>query len=182
MTGFLEAVLIILLVVAALGAIVVWAGLRLVRRTVALGRRRALEFRARLLPPGPRRDAAALRHQLAAELHAMQQAIAAAPPGARMFRADPVAVLAEATRIATRLDADLATIETFLDRARQRTALATVTPQVVQLIDSIYSARQTVLQTAALDRERDLSVLGSAVADEAASLRNYEQNRRDLTI
>lgn len=182
MTGFIEAVLITLLVVGGLGAVLVWFGLRLARRTVAHGRRRVLEFRSRLLPPGPRRDAAALRTQLAAELHALRQTIAPTPTGARMFRADPRAVLAEATRISARLDADLATIEAFPDRAQQRTALATVTPQVVQLIDSIYSARQTVLRTAALDRDRDLSALTSAVADEATSLRNYEQTRRDLTI
>lgn len=182
MTGFIEAVLITLLVVAALGAVVVWFGLRLVRRTVAHGRRRVLEVRSRLLPPGPRRDAAALRHQLAAEVHAMRTTLAATPSDARMFRADPSSVLAEAARIAARLDADLATIETFPDRAQQRTALATITPQVAQLIDSIYSARHTVLRTAALDRDRDLSSFSTTVADEAASLRNYEQVRRDLSL
>jgi hypothetical protein len=182
MTGFIEAVLITLLVVGGVGALVVWFGLRLLRRTVAHGRRRVLQVRSYVQPPGPRREAALLRQQLAAELHAMRQAVAASPTGGRMFRADPSAVLADAAQLAARLDRDLATIETFPDRTQQSTALATVTPQVTQLIDTIYSARQTVLRTAALDRDRDLTALSATVSDEAESLRNYERNRRDLTI
>jgi hypothetical protein len=50
------------------------------------------------------------------------------------------------------------------------------------LLDTIYSARHTMLRTAASDRERGLTSLRESVAHEAASLRNYEHTRRDLTI
>jgi hypothetical protein len=179
MTAFTQAVLITFLVVVGMGGFLLWFGVRLARRTVARGRRRALELRSQFLPPGPRRDAAALRHQLAAELRTTRQTLAAAPDG-RIFQADPTTVLAEAAELAAQLDEDLATIEAFPDRAQQRAALATVTPQVVQLIDTIYSARQTMLRTAALDRDRELSRLSTSVAHEAASLGNYERAARDL--
>jgi hypothetical protein len=181
MTGFTQAVLITLLIAGCVGGLLLWWGVRLVRRTVAHGRRRALELRPRFLPPGPRRDAAILRQQLATELRTTRQMFTAGP-NSRIFRADPTAVLAEAAEFAAQLDDDLATIEAFPDRAQQRAALATVTPQVVQLIDTIYSARQTMLRTAVMDRDRELNRLSKSVAYEAASLGNYERAGRDLTI
>lgn len=170
-----EMLLIFILVAGCVGAVLIWYG---VRRTAAYGRRRLAEFRPQLVPPGPRRDAAVLRQQLAAELRATRAMFAAAP-SSRIFQADPAAVLAEAAGFAAQLDEELAIIEAFPDRAQQRTALATITPQVVRLIDTIYSARQTMLRTAATDRERGLTTFSESVAHEAQSLANYERARRD---
>lgn len=181
MPGFTASLLIITVAVIALVAICVWLAIRLVRRLVARGRRRVLELRPNLLPPGPRRDAATLRRQLAAELRSTEQTLAAVPNG-RIFQADPVRVLAEAAGYAAELDHELATIETFPDRAQQHAALERIRPQVIVLIETIYSARHTMLRTAAADRERGLSDLSEGVAHEAAALRNYEQTKRDLTI
>lgn len=181
MPGLTPALLISTIVVFAVGAALIWLALRLVRRAVAAGRSRALEVRSHLLPPGPRRDAAALRQQLAAELRSTRQILAAVPNG-RIFQADPARVLAEAAGYAAELDHELAMIETFPDRAQQNAALETVRPQVLKLLETIYSARHTMLRTAASDRERGLTSLNQTVAHEAASLRNYEQARRDLSI
>ncbi|MEP7021794.1 MAG: hypothetical protein ABI808_14205 [Pseudonocardiales bacterium] len=181
MPGVTAAVLISSIVVFAGGAVLIWLGLRLVRRVAAHGRRRALELRSHLLPPGPRRDAAALRQQLAAELRSTRQVLAAVPNG-RIFQADPTRVLAEAAGHAADLDHDLAMIETFPDRAQQHAALETIRPQALKLIETIHSARRTMLRTAASDRERGLTSLSDTVAHEAAALRNYEQTNRDLTI
>jgi hypothetical protein len=173
--------LIISVVVVVLFVVLAWLGLRLVRRAVAHGRRRALELRSNFLPPGPRRDAAALRQQLAAELRSTQRTLAAIPNG-RIFQADPTRVLAEAAGYTAELDHELAMIETFPDRAQQQAALETLRPQVLQLIETIYTARHTMLRTAASDRSRGLTGLSESVAHEAASLRTYEQTNRDLTI
>ena len=181
MPGVTKALLIITLVVVVVGVLLIWLGLRLLRRALAHGRRRATELRSRFLPPGPRRDAAALRQQLAAELRSTKQMLPAVPSG-RIFQADAVAVLAEAAGIAAQLDSELAMIETFPDRAQQRAALDRIAPQVTTLIESIYSARHTMLRTAAMDRDRGLTGLSDTVANEATSLRNYEQTGRDLTI
>jgi hypothetical protein len=162
-------------------AVLVWVGLRFIRRAVAHGRRRALELQSKFLPPGPRRDAVALRQQLAAELRSTQRTLAAAPNG-RIFQADPTRVLAEAAVYAAELDHELAMIETFPDRAQQHAALEAIRPQVHKLIETIYTARHTMLRTAASDRERGLTNLSDSVAHEAASLRTYEQTKRDLTI
>jgi hypothetical protein len=181
MSGLSSALLIIGVSVVAAGAVLVWLGLRLVRRVVGRGRRRVLELRSHFLPPGPRRDAVVLRHQLTAELESTRQTLAAVPNG-RIFQADPARVLAEAAGYAADLDHDLAMIESFPDRAQQHAALETIRPQVHKLLETIYSARQTMLRTAAADRERGLTNLSESVAHEAASLRNYEQTKRGLTI
>jgi hypothetical protein len=181
MPGFTASLLITTAVVFAVAATLVWLAFRLARRAVAHGRRRALELRSNFLPPGPRRDAAALRHQVAAELRSLRQTLTAQPNG-RIFQADPMRVLAEAAEYAAALDHELAMIETFPDRARQHAALETIRPQVLQLVETIYSARQTMLRTAAADRERGLTQLSESVAHEAASLRNYQQSKGDLTI
>jgi hypothetical protein len=177
----LTAALLIIGVVLVSGAVLGWLGLRLVRRVIARGRRRVLQLRSQFLPPGPRREAAALRHQLAAELDSTRQLLATVP-NSRIFQADPARVLAEAGGYVTELDRELALIETFPDHAHQQAALQAIRPQVVQLIETIYSARHTMLRTAAADRERGLSSLSDSVAHEAASLRTYEQTKRDLTI
>lgn len=177
MPDLTAALLIIALVVAGV-ALLAWLAVRLVRRMLAHGRRRVLELRTNFLPPGPRRDAALLRQQLAAELRSTRQTLAAVPNG-RIFQADPARVLAEAAGYAAELDHELAMIETFPDRAQQHAALETIRPQVVKLLETVYSARHTMLRTAAADRERGLTDLSDTVAHEAASLRNYERARRD---
>jgi hypothetical protein len=181
MPGFTATLLIISVVVILAGATLIWLVLRLVRRAIAHGKRRALEFRSNLLPPGPRRDAAVLRQQLAAELRSTQQTLAGVPNG-RIFQADAARVLAEAAGYAAQLDHELGMIETFPDRGQQHAALERIRPQVSTLIEAIYSARHTMLQTAAADRERGLSSLRDTVAHEATSLRNYEQSKRDLSL
>ena len=177
MSEFLTITGVVLMICIVLG----WLGLRLVRRAVAQGRRRALEFRSTFLPPGPRRDAAALRQQLAAELRSTQRTLATAPD-ARVFQADPTRILAEAAGYAAQLDHELAMIETFPDHAQQHAALAAIRPQVHKLIETIYTARHTMLRTAASDRERGLTSLNQSVAREAAALHIYEQTERDLSI
>jgi hypothetical protein len=181
MSGLGSALLIITVIVVAVGAAFVWLTLRLARRAVAHGRRRALEVRSLFLPPGPRREAAALRQQLAAELRSTRHILTTAP-NARIFQADPARVLAEAAGYVAELDHELAMIETFPDHVQQRAALEAIRPQVGKLMETIYSARHTMLRTAAADRERGLTHLSEAVAHEATSLRNYEQASRDLTI
>lgn len=181
MSEFASALLTITAIVLVIGAVLGWLGFRLVRRAIGHGRRRALELRSNFLPPGPRRDAVALRHQLAAELSSTQRTLAAVP-NARIFQADPARVLAEAAEYAADLDHELAMIETFPDRVQQHAALDSIRPQVLKLIETIYSARHTMLRTAASDRERGLTSLSESVAHEAASLRNYEQAKRDLSI
>ena len=181
MPALAEALLVTLLIAGAVGVVVLWFGARLVRRITTRGRARALELRPRFLPPGPRRDAAMLRHRLATELQTTARMFAAAPYN-RIFQADPAAVLADAAELAAQLDDELAVVEAFPDFAQQRAALATVAPQALQLMETLYSARNTMLRTAAVDRERELSRLSESVAHEAESLRAYEGRGRDLAL
>lgn len=109
MPGFASTLLIITVVLIAAVVVVVWLGLRLVGRAVTKGRSRALELRTHFLPPGPRRDAAALRQRLAGELRSTRQTLAAVP-NARIFLADPSRLLAEAAEYAVALDHELAMI------------------------------------------------------------------------
>ena len=107
--------------------------------------------------------------------------LAAAPQGL-IFRADAAAVLRELATTALDLDRELAAIERFRDPGQQRAALATVTPQVRQLIDTTYTARHTILRTAVEDRERQLAALRASVAQQAAALDTYQRNRGELSI
>lgn len=171
-------VLIVLLLVAA----VLLA--RLVRHAGQhLGglRWRLLELRPNLLPPGPRRTAARLRWRLNAELRATQDMLQHAPQGL-IFRADAAALLGELAATAKELDAELAAIDRFVDPAQQKKALATVSGQVDQLIETTYSARHTILRTAAEDRVRQLDSLRESVASQAAALDNYQRQRRRLNL
>ena len=94
-----------------------------------------------------------------------------------------IARTSETSRGFARRDREaLASIQTFPDPAQQLAALAPVAPQVVQLIDTCYSARQTMLRTAALDRDRTLSSLSASLAHQSAALATYERPGRDLTI
>jgi len=181
MTGFVLAVVISGVIVCAFAALLAWRVVRRVRRFVAQGRRQAAEIRTRLLPPGPRRDAAMLRRRLADEVRSTHQVLTIAP-GGRIFLADPVLVLADITTLAAALDEALASVQTFPDPAQQLGALAPIAPQVRLLIDTCYSARQTMLRSAALDRDRTLNSLSASVARQSAALATYEHVDRDLTI
>jgi hypothetical protein len=107
--------------------------------------------------------------------------LAAAPQGL-IFRADAAGVLQELGSTAADLDRELTAIERFVDAAQQRAALLTITPQVRRLIDTTYSARQTVLRTAAEDRERQLDTLRANVAAQAAALDNYRNSGGELRL
>lgn len=181
MTGSLIALLAAGAVVCAIAALVAMRVVRQVRRLIAGCRHQVAEIRIRLLAPGPRRDAAVLRQRLVDEVRSTSRVLAATPD-CLIFQADPALVLADLTTVATALDEALASIQTFPDLAQQRAALAPVEPQVAQLIDACYSARQTMLRTAALDRDRTLTSLSTSVADQADALARYERGRRELTI
>jgi hypothetical protein len=140
-----------------------------------------LELRSNMLPPGPRREAARLRYRLDAELRATTDMLHLAPRGL-MFRADATALLRELEATATGLDSELAAIERFLDPAQQRAALATISAQVNQLIETTYAARQTILRTAAEDRIRQLSALRTNVDAQARAFDRYQRDRSELTL
>jgi hypothetical protein len=165
-----------------IGAMIV--ALRVIRgasRRIGGWHARYLDMHTRFLPPGPRRDAARLRYRLNAELAATTEMLTTAPQG-RIFRADAAAVLQDLVIAAGALDTELAAIERFMDAGQQRNALATITPQVQQLIDMTYSARQTILRTAAEDRTRQLSDLRASVAAQAAALQAYQRRDGELSL
>ncbi|SOD74600.1 hypothetical protein SAMN05892883_3786 [Jatrophihabitans sp. GAS493] len=155
--------------------------LRFVWRSLRQVRARMFGARSYVTAPGPRRDAITLRRRLADEMRSSRQMLTAAPE-ARMFQAQAGPVLIDILTTAGGLDAELAEIERFVDPGQQRAALALVAPQVQQLIDTSYSARQTILRTAAADRERDLASLRDTVANEAASLASYQRSKDDLAL
>ena len=138
-------------------------------------------LRPRLLPPGPRRDAALLRRRLREELACTRAMLAAAPEGL-VFRADARELLGELAASAASLDADLAALERFADPVQLRAGLAVVAPQARQWIETSYSARQTLLRTAAEDRDRELGRLADRVAQQAAAAAAYRHGGRGLSI
>ena len=164
-------VLVVLVVVVAF----------LLRRVVRRVRHRVADLRPRLLPPGPRREAATLRRTLQAEMRATRDMLGTAPDG-YVFRADATALLQELAANVATVDGELAAIERFLDPAQQRRALAALTPQARRLIDTTYSARHTILRTAAEDRARRLAALEATVAAQAAALDAYKQTDRELRL
>ncbi|SDJ09723.1 hypothetical protein SAMN05444157_1718 [Frankineae bacterium MT45] len=172
---------IIAITTFAVMSLALFVGLRLVLRSMRHLRARMLGARSYVTAPGPRRDAITLRRRLAEEMHSSRQMLTTAPE-ARMFQAQAAPVLIEILTTAGGLDAELAEIERFVDGTQQRAALAVVAPQVQQLIDTSYAARQTILRTAAADRERDLASLRDVVANEAASLASYQRTKDDLTL
>jgi hypothetical protein len=180
----LVTVLAVLVVVGVLAAVVVRRIVRRYRRGVAHLRSRVLAGRRGLIPlipPGPRRDAAMLRRRLASELNSTGDVIKSGPDGL-IFRADASDVLHEVTASASALDTELAVIERFPDPDQQRAALAMVSPQVRQLIDTMYTARSTVLRTAVEDRERQLAALQANLDEQAAALEVYRRNAGELSI
>jgi hypothetical protein len=174
----------------ALGVVVLAcaAGVLLVRRALrTMGRRfggwqwRLMEMRTRFQPPGPRRDAARLRCRLNAELAATRDMLQTAPQGL-IFRADATAVLAELSTTAIEIDRELAAVQRFLDPGQQRAAVATVRPHVEQLIQTTYSARQTILRTAVEDRTRHLTELRAKVTAQADALEQYRKSGHELSL
>lgn len=172
------AVLVVLLVIGFL--VLRWA-IRRAGRRIGGWRWRFVEVRTRFQPPGPGRDAGRLRCRLIAELRATRDMLQTAPQGL-IFRADATALIQELSSTAIAIDAELAAIERFIDPAQQRKALVVVRPQAEQLIETTYTARQTLLRTAADDRERQLSALRANVATQAAALDTYQRNGRELSL
>jgi glucose-6-phosphate-specific signal transduction histidine kinase len=165
-------------------AIGLWLARRFARRlgsSAAFWRARLIGFRGSFLPPGPRRDVIALRRSLQHELCCTREMLSQAPDG-QIFRADARTVLDELTAAGTALDTDLRNIERFADPGQQRAALASVAPQVQQLISTSYSARRTILQTAAEDRDRDLNSLSAYVAQQAEAAAIYQRVRHEPMI
>jgi hypothetical protein len=181
MTTVLLIALGVIVLVCVAGVLVVRRALRTMGRRFGGWQWRLLELRTRFLPPGPRRDAARLRCRLNAELAATRDMLQAAPQG-RIFRADAAAVLAELGSTAVEIDRELAAVERFLDPVQQRAAVATVRPQVEQLIRTTYTARQTVLRTAVEDRQRQLGSLHENVTAQAQALEHYRQSGHELNL
>lgn len=174
----LGALFVLLCIVVAVAA---RRRLRRLRRRVADMRGRIFELRARVLPPGPRRDAELLRHRLQSEMRSTREMLESAPDGL-IFRADATVVLQELTTTAVAVDRELAAVTRFLDVAEQRSALAALRPQAEQLIATTYTARQTILRTAAEDRARRIAALQADVARQAAALDVYKQTDRQLHL
>jgi hypothetical protein len=168
-------------VVLAVSAVVVWRLMRRAARRMGGWQTRLIGLRAQFLSPGPRRDASRLRSRLHVEMRATSELLQAAPQGL-IFRANAAGVLQELADAAVALDRELVAIERFLDARQQHAALATIAPQVEQLIQTTYTARQTVLRTAVEDRERQLAALRDTVESQAAALDTYRKNGRELSL
>lgn len=175
------AVLAAFVIIAVLAALSAYWAARRVRARLGTWQARALALRGRTLPPGPRRDAAALRSRLAGELQATRDMLDSAPDGV-VFRADAGAILYEIATTASDLDRELAAVERFLDVRHQRAALDMLTEQVERVIETSYAARQTVLRTAVEDRRRRIAELEQSVAQQAAALDTYRRGRPELNI
>lgn len=171
----------VIIVLVLLAALLLRRIVRRAGRRLGSWRPRLLELRSNLLPPGPRRNAARLRWRLDAELRATREMLEHAPQGV-VFRADATALLAELVATAAELDSELAAIERFLDPAQQQNALAAVSGQVDQVIQTTYTARHTILRTAAEDRVRHLDALRDNVAAQAAALDHYQRQRRRVSF
>jgi hypothetical protein len=165
----------------AAGAFAARRALRRLQLRIAAARERIFELQARVQPPGPRRDADLLRHRLRTEMRSTREMLEAAP-GGLIFRADATVVLQELATTAAAVEGELAAITRFADPKQQESALATLRPQAEQLIATTYTARQTVLQTAAEDRARRIAGLQADVARQAAALDVYRNGDRELRL
>lgn len=181
MTRLVLIVVGVLILLLVLAVILLRRIVRRAGRHLAGWRSRVLELRPNVLPPGPRRETARLRYRLDAELRATRDMLQHAPQGV-VFRADAAALLRELATTGVELDAELAAIERFMNSTQQRAALATVAGQVEQLIDTSYTARQTILRTAAEDRVRHLDALRDNVAVQAKALDNYKRQRHQPSL
>ncbi len=171
---------VVLLVLLLIAALIVWRVYRRVRRSPAWDRGVAA-IREHAQPPGPARDIARLRRDLREEVDAAEVMLSRAEYG-RLFTTDAVDLILELKVNAAAVDADLASIQGYADPAQQRGALAALGPQVAQLIQTSYLARQTMLQTEATDREGRLTTLSKQVQQQAAALEIYRQGAHDLDI
>lgn len=168
--------------VITLGSLLVgWLALRRVRRLAARWHGRVLAVREACTTPGPQRDAARLRRRLHDEVLATQEMLDAAPDGL-VFRADAGQLLASIGTMAAELDRDLRAVEAFRDAAQQKAALAGLGPQVTDLVQTSYAARQTMLRTAIEDRDRVLESLRNRVASQADAFDRYRQEGRELSL
>lgn len=168
-------------VLLSLAALAGWLVLRRMRRALRLWRERVLAMRVQWMMPGPRREVIMLRHRLAQELQYTEAMLATAPDGV-IFRADAQAVLRELVEMAAGLESDLRAIEHFSDARQQKAATAVIAPQVEQLIETSYSARQTIVRTSAEDRDRRLSRVRDYVAQQEKAAAVYRHGGRDLTV
>lgn len=173
--------LLLVLVVLVLSATaMVWFVYRRVRRWQGW-HRGALAIPWRALRPGPGRDTARLRRDLRDEVEAADVMLSRAK-GGRLFTADARALIDELKINAAAVDADLASIQAYADMAEQRSALDRLRPQVMRLIQTSYTARQTMLQTEIADRERHLTDLSEHVEREAAALKIYRTGAHGLDL
>jgi hypothetical protein len=176
----LALVLLVLLVLALTATLIVWRVYRGVRRWRGW-HRGAAAIHPRALMPGPGRDIARLRRDLREEVEAADVMLSRARDG-RLFTADARALVDELKINAASVDADLASIEDYADMTQQRSALDALGPQVAQLIQTSYLARQTMLHTAIADRERHLTDLGEHVERQAAALKIYRRGPHALDL
>jgi hypothetical protein len=168
-------------VLLALVGLAVWRLARRIRQVLLAWHEVYLNNRVRWLPPGPQREAGMLRQRLHHELACTTAMLNEAPAG-MIFRADARAVLQEITEMATAVERDLRAIERFADATQQRAALTVVAPQARQLIETSYSARQTILRTSAEDRDRQMARLRAQVDQQEAAARVYRHGGRDLIV
>jgi hypothetical protein len=168
-------------VLFSLAALVGWLVFRRVRRGVRIWHERVLATRVQWMVPGPRRDVAMLRHRLAREMQYTEAMLTTAPDGV-IFRADAREVLRDLLEMATGLESDLRAVEHFSDAAQQKAAVAVIAPQAEQLIETSYSARQTIVRTSAEDRDRRLTRVRGYVAAQEKAAAAYRHGGRDLTV
>ena len=175
--------LFVLLVLLALGltaTLIVWRVYRRVRRWRGWhGGATAIQSRA--LMPGPGRDVARLRRDLSREVEAADVMLSRAKNG-RLFIADARALVDQLKVNAAAVDADLASIQDYVDTTQQRSALDAIAPQVAKLIQTSYLARQTMLHTEIADRERHLTNLSEHVERQAAASKIYRQGANGLDL
>jgi hypothetical protein len=175
---------VVLLIVLGMLVVAFFVGRRLVRwsrRQVLAATAQANDLRTRMQPPGPRREAAVPRARLDAELHATREMLRTAPQGL-VFRADAASLVEDLDSTGTSLSRELAAIAAFRDAGQQRAALDAVRPQVEQLVDTTYRARQTLLQTAAEDRAGELQRIRARVDQQAAALDIYRRDGGQLSL
>jgi hypothetical protein len=158
-----------------------WLVFRRMRRVFRMWRERVLAMRVQWMRPGPRREVTTLRQRLAQEMQFTEAMLTTAPDGV-IFRADAQGVLRELVEMAAGLESDLRAIEHFADAGQQKAAVAVIAPQVEQLIDTSYSARQTIVRTSAEDRDRRLSRVRDYVAQQEKAAAVYRHGGRDLTV
>lgn len=177
----MDIALAVVLLLLAVAFILTRRAARWSTRHVTAAATRVGEVRGRLLPPGPRRDAAALRGTLDAEMRGTREMMRSAPQQL-VFRADAATLMQELEEMAESLRRELAAVEGFRDAAQLRAALAAVRPQVEQLVATTDRARQTILRTSVEDRDRRLQRLRAAIDQQATALELYRHDGGQLSL